>query len=50
MKFVEQVFQKAGLFKVSGKELATSMWNCDETAFAAASCLKSVLAEDQISL
>jgi hypothetical protein len=44
MEFVEQVFQKAGLFKLSRKELSRRIWNCDETAFATASCSKSVLA------
>jgi hypothetical protein len=41
MEFVEQVFQKAGLFKLSRKELSRRIWNC---AFATASCSKSVLA------
>ena len=44
MEFVEQTYHKAGFFRLSQKELAKRLWNCDETAFATASSSKMVLA------
>ncbi|XP_062511201.1 uncharacterized protein LOC134187101 [Corticium candelabrum] len=44
MKFVEKIYRKAGLFKLSKKELSKRIWNCDETAFATASSSRMVLA------
>ena len=45
MEFVEKVYRKAGLFRLSRKELSRRLWNCDETAFATASSSKSVIAK-----
>ena len=44
MEFVEKAYRKAGLFRLSRKELSSRLWNCDETAFATASSSKSVIA------
>ena len=45
MEFVEKVYRKAGLFRLSRKELSRRLWNCEETAFATASSSKSVIAK-----
>ena len=44
MEFVEQVYRKLGYFKLSRKDLSSTLWNCDETAFATVSSSKRVLA------
>ena len=44
IEFVKKIYKKAGLFKLSKKELSKRIWNCDETAFATASSSRMVLA------
>ena len=52
MEFVEKIYRKAGLFKLSKKELSKRIWNCDETAFATAPSSRMVLAKlgEELSL
>ena len=42
MELVEKIYRKAGLFKLSKKELSKRIWNCDETAFATTSSSRMV--------
>ena len=44
MVFLEKMYRKAGLFRLSQKELSERIWSCDEITFATASSSSRVLA------